>query len=190
MHENEVEVNEEIVKALILEQLPAYKDLPVERVHSTGTVNAIFKLGDELCVRLPTLEWANESLHVEYKVLPIISKNVSLKIPEVIEKGKPSYSFPLEFFNRVYHNHTRKLHTYEYDYLRIGYPEISREKTQVVEQSLAFKNILCLDNGMKHPSIQNENLGQTRRWFFCLMGSALRCGGGNTRRRGSLSCSC
>ena len=97
MHEDEIEVNEEIVKALIAEQFPSYKDLPVKRIHTKGTVNAIFKLGDELCVRMPILDWANDALHVEYRVLPIISKNVSLSVPEVIEKGKPNNSFPFDW---------------------------------------------------------------------------------------------
>lgn len=94
MHNNEIEVTDEIVRTLINEQFPAYKDLSIERVISTGTVNAIFRLGEEFCVRLPILNSANDSLHVEFKILPVISKKVSLNIPEVIEKGKPNSVFP------------------------------------------------------------------------------------------------
>ena len=92
---HEIEVNEEIVNKLIWEQFPVYKNMPLQRVHSMGTVNAIYRLGDELCVRLPLLDLPNRTLHNELKVLPIISKNVTMNVPEIIEMGKPSDLYPL-----------------------------------------------------------------------------------------------
>lgn len=97
MHADEVEVNEEVVKRLISEQFPQFAGLPVIKVDSTGTVNAIFRLGEKYCVRLPRLSWAVESLRREWDLLPIISKNVTTTVPEVIGKGRPNADYPFSW---------------------------------------------------------------------------------------------
>jgi len=97
MHRDELEINEATVKRLIAEQFPRFSYLPIRKVHSTGTVNAIFRLGEAYCVRLPRLAWANESLHNEWKVLPVLLNNVTLTIPRVVGKGKPNAEYPLDW---------------------------------------------------------------------------------------------
>ena len=94
MHDGELNINEKIVKQLINEQFPQYSGLPVCKVNSTGTVNAIYKLGEDYCIRLPRLDWAEESLKNEWITLPVISKNVSLAVPQIIEKGSPHTDYP------------------------------------------------------------------------------------------------
>ena len=74
MHEDEIEINEKIVKRLIDGQFSQFKDLPINKVNSMGTVNAIYKLGEEYCVRLPRLSWAGESLRREIQILPVLAK--------------------------------------------------------------------------------------------------------------------
>ena len=97
MHEDEIEINENIVKQLINEQFSQYKDLPIYKINSMGTVNAIYRLGDEYSVRLPRISWAVESLFREIQILPVIAKKVTLTIPEVIEKGEPTDKYPFNW---------------------------------------------------------------------------------------------
>jgi aminoglycoside phosphotransferase (APT) family kinase protein len=97
MHKDEISINDAIVKKLISSQFPKFNDLPVQKVSSMGTVNAIYRLGEELCIRLPRLGWAEKSLNNEWKVLPLICKSVSLAVPEPVEKGKPNADYPLEW---------------------------------------------------------------------------------------------
>jgi len=97
MHKDQVQITDKLVKSLVLQQFPQYKSLPLQKVNSTGTVNAIYKLGDELCIRLPMTAWANDSLQTEFNVLPIISKSVSITVPNIIEKGHPSSDFPFNW---------------------------------------------------------------------------------------------
>ncbi len=52
MHEGEVHIDDELVERLVAAQFPWLADLPISAVQLTGTVNAIYRLGDHLCARL------------------------------------------------------------------------------------------------------------------------------------------
>ena len=56
LHPDEVDTDAALVGRLLADQFPALAGLPVQAFRSTGTVNAIYRLGDELYVRLPRLE--------------------------------------------------------------------------------------------------------------------------------------
>jgi aminoglycoside phosphotransferase (APT) family kinase protein len=59
MHDGEVDIDAGLVGRLVAAQFPALGGLPVRAVQSTGTVNAIYRLGDHLYARLPRLpSWA------------------------------------------------------------------------------------------------------------------------------------
>lgn len=62
MHENELEINEQLVQILLKNQCPHWADLPLESVKSSGTDNALFRLGSEHVVRLPRIHWATEGI--------------------------------------------------------------------------------------------------------------------------------
>jgi len=49
MRENEIKINDEIVKSLIREQFPQFENLYIKRVRSMGTVNAVYRLG-KICM--------------------------------------------------------------------------------------------------------------------------------------------
>ena len=53
MHADEIEIHAGLVGRLVAAQFPRLTDLPIRAVQSTGTVNAIYRLGDHLYVRLP-----------------------------------------------------------------------------------------------------------------------------------------
>jgi len=52
MHADEVEIDEALVRLLLGEQFPEWVDRPLHRVEPEGTDNAIFRLGEDLSVRL------------------------------------------------------------------------------------------------------------------------------------------
>jgi hypothetical protein len=52
MHTDELEVTAVLVRQLLREQFPDLSDLLLRRIEPEGTVNSIFRLGDELAVRL------------------------------------------------------------------------------------------------------------------------------------------
>jgi aminoglycoside phosphotransferase (APT) family kinase protein len=53
IHEDEVDTDADFVRSLLVNQHPQWADLPIERVSSAGTDNAMYRLGDDLAVRLP-----------------------------------------------------------------------------------------------------------------------------------------
>lgn len=55
MHDNEIDIDESLVRQLLKEQFPQWTNLPITPVHSAGTDNAIYRLGSDKCVRLPRL---------------------------------------------------------------------------------------------------------------------------------------
>ena len=70
MHADEVDTDASLVRRLLVAQFPRWADLPIERVESAGTDNAIYRLGDDMSVRLPRIEWAKEQIDKERHWLP------------------------------------------------------------------------------------------------------------------------
>jgi aminoglycoside phosphotransferase (APT) family kinase protein len=52
LHADQIELDVPVVAALVAEQCPEFAGLPLRQVASGGTDNAVFRLGDELAVRL------------------------------------------------------------------------------------------------------------------------------------------
>lgn len=94
MHADEVDTDVALVRRLLTAQFPRWADLPIERVDSAGTVNAIYRLGDDMAVRLPRVErWAGD-LEREYEWLPKLASSLPLAVPEPIAKGSPGEAYP------------------------------------------------------------------------------------------------
>jgi aminoglycoside phosphotransferase (APT) family kinase protein len=94
LHEQEVDIDDDLVRELVGGQFPDWCDLPIEAVPSTGTVNAIFRLGVDLCVRMPRVErWAAD-LEKELEWLPKIAPRLSLAVPEPVAQGVPGSGYP------------------------------------------------------------------------------------------------
>ena len=94
MHVDEMTINIPLVRRLLAEQYPHLADLEIVAIHSTGTVNVIFRLGNKFTVRLPRLEKYAESLDTECTWLPRLAPTLSLEIPKPIACGKPTDWYP------------------------------------------------------------------------------------------------
>jgi aminoglycoside phosphotransferase (APT) family kinase protein len=53
MHANQLAVSVETVRKLVNEQFPEWRGLPIWKVTSQGTVNALFRIGDTFLARFP-----------------------------------------------------------------------------------------------------------------------------------------
>ena len=103
MHDGEIDIDLPLVKRLLAGQFPRLADRPLTLVRSTGTVNAVYRLGDDLCVRLPRVsDWAGSLLR-EWTWLPKLAPLVSLHIPKPVELGKPAdrYPFPWAIYDWI-----------------------------------------------------------------------------------------
>ncbi len=86
MHAEEVDVDvdDHLVRDLIAEQFPEYADLPLWRAPSTGTDNAIYRLGPHLGLRLPRIQWAVQQIGKENEWLPRLARHLPAAVPEPV----------------------------------------------------------------------------------------------------------
>ena len=94
MHIDELEIDEALVRRLLVEQFPAWVELPLSRVEPAGTVNAIFRLGDELSVRLARREGPTTPAGDELDWLPKLAPQLPLEIPVPVAQGRPTGEYP------------------------------------------------------------------------------------------------
>ena len=56
MHADEVDTDSSLVRRLLAAQFPQWADLPIEPVEPRGTDDALYRLGNDMVVRLPRRE--------------------------------------------------------------------------------------------------------------------------------------
>jgi aminoglycoside phosphotransferase (APT) family kinase protein len=94
MHAGELDINAALIRRLLAGQFPQLADHSLRVVRSMGTVNAIFRLGDDLCVRLPRVERWAEGIMKEWEWLPKLAPQLSLSIPKPLYLGVPAEGYP------------------------------------------------------------------------------------------------
>ncbi|MEV6327390.1 aminoglycoside phosphotransferase family protein [Streptomyces sp. NPDC051909] len=94
MAHTEIEITAELIRDLLREQHPDLADRPV-RLGARGWDNQLWRLGDDLAVRLP---WATESadglLRKEHAWLPELAPGLPLPVPVPQRLGEPSGRYP------------------------------------------------------------------------------------------------
>lgn len=94
MHANELEIDERLVRRLLAEQFPAWGSLPLRRVAPSGTDHAIFRLGDELSVRLPRIDGPLAPGGKEIVWLPKLAPLLPVDLPVPVAQGRPGEGYP------------------------------------------------------------------------------------------------
>lgn len=98
MHDAELDLSAALVRDLVRQQHPRLLAEPITRVASHGTVNAMFRLGDDLVCRLPLVVLdegaAIEAVDAEIEAARIFSA-VDVATPEFVVRGEPSAAYPM-----------------------------------------------------------------------------------------------
>ena len=96
MHEDEVRATPELVERLVAEQCPQWADLPVTTLPADveGTDNMLFRLGDELVVRLPKIDWAQDQAESDACWLPRLAPHLPAAVPVPVHLGRASDDYP------------------------------------------------------------------------------------------------
>jgi aminoglycoside phosphotransferase (APT) family kinase protein len=94
MHADEWDVDADLVRRLLVTQFPQWSDLSLEPVVSAGTDNALYRLGDDMVVRLPRIQWAVEDVAKELRWLPRLQPLLPVAIPLPVGKGRPGEGYP------------------------------------------------------------------------------------------------
>ncbi len=93
LHADEVAVDEATVRWLIDHQFPEWADLPLTPA-GHGTDNRMFRLGDDLVVRLPRKPTTAADVATEQRWLPLLAPNLPLAVPEPVALGRPGAGYP------------------------------------------------------------------------------------------------
>lgn len=94
LHEDEIAVAPGLVAGLLAEQFPDLAHLTPVEVDEQGSSNAVYRLGDHLCTRLPRAERFVHDLERERRWLAHLAPHASLAIPEVVAVGHPGPAYP------------------------------------------------------------------------------------------------
>ena len=94
IHPDEFLVDHALVSRLVADQFPQWQHLPIVPVPYSGTDNAIFRLGDDMVLRLPRIHWATAQVHKEHTWLPVLAPRLPLRVPAPLRKGAPGFGYP------------------------------------------------------------------------------------------------
>jgi aminoglycoside phosphotransferase (APT) family kinase protein len=95
MHADEIDTDADLVRRLLAAQFPQWADLPIERVESSGTDNAMYRLGADLAVRLPRTPRNADHLGREQHWQSALAPQLPVPVPVPIVRGEPGAGFPL-----------------------------------------------------------------------------------------------
>lgn len=99
MHSDELVVPAEVVKLLVAEQFPAWARLPIQDLGTPGTVNSLFRVGNDLTARFP-LQGTDAAatrlyLQAEADAARELHGRSPVPTPEPVAIGEPGHGYPL-----------------------------------------------------------------------------------------------
>jgi aminoglycoside phosphotransferase (APT) family kinase protein len=93
LHSDEIPIDAALVRELVSRAMPAYADAPVRRLASSGSTNALFRLGDDLLVRLPRQPGGSATISKEATWLPVLGPLLPVSVPDVVAVFEPDRDY-------------------------------------------------------------------------------------------------
>lgn len=97
MHPDQIPTDAALVRRLLAGQFPLWAELPIEPVTSSGTDHDIYRVGDDLSVRLPRIAWATGQAAKEAVWLPRLAPHLPLAVPVQLAMGHPAEGYPFDW---------------------------------------------------------------------------------------------
>ncbi len=97
MHADEFDIDEALATRLVARQFPQWADLPLRPVSSAGTDNALYRLGDDMVIRLPRIAGVDAAIEKECESLPRLAPLLPVTIPVPLATGAPMESYPWQW---------------------------------------------------------------------------------------------
>jgi len=94
LHDDEIPIDTGLVRALVDQAMPHCAGLPVRRLESSGSSNALFRLGEDLLVRLPRQPGGSAAIAKEARWLPVLGRLLPVGVPEVVAVFEPGCDYP------------------------------------------------------------------------------------------------
>ena len=94
LHDDELAIDEPLVRTLLAASFPSYARRPLRRLDASGSSNALFRLGDDLLVRLPRQPGGTSAIESEQRWLPHVAASLPVPVPEIVGVGEPDFGYP------------------------------------------------------------------------------------------------
>jgi aminoglycoside phosphotransferase (APT) family kinase protein len=89
-----MDVSARLVRRLVAAQFPRWAGRPLAPAGSAGWDNVIYRLGDDLAVRLPRRALGAAHAEREHRWLPWLAPHLPLPVPVPLGKGAPGEGYP------------------------------------------------------------------------------------------------
>jgi aminoglycoside phosphotransferase (APT) family kinase protein len=93
-HDDEFPIDEPLVRRLLRAQFPMWAELPLRLLEPQGTDHTIYRLGEELVVRLPIREHSTKQALREAVSVPFLAPQVPFELPLPVATGEPGQGYP------------------------------------------------------------------------------------------------
>ncbi|MDX6357730.1 MAG: hypothetical protein QOH37_784, partial [Nocardioidaceae bacterium] len=94
LHDDELPIDERLVRSLLGTLPTSYDALPLRRLDSSGSSNTLFRLGDDLLVRLPRQPGGTATIEKEQRWLSYVAPALPVAVPQVVAVGEPGFGYP------------------------------------------------------------------------------------------------
>jgi aminoglycoside phosphotransferase (APT) family kinase protein len=106
MHASQIPITTRLVRELVDHQFPQWRGLDVRLLESTGTMHAIFRIGEELCARFPLqrtdVDEMREILEREATAARALVEVSPIPTPVPVALGRPGSGYPLPWSVQTY----------------------------------------------------------------------------------------
>ncbi|HUC27382.1 MAG TPA: aminoglycoside phosphotransferase family protein [Streptosporangiaceae bacterium] len=94
LHTDELDISTELAARLIAEQAPRWAQLPVQAGTAAGTECVLYRLGDELVIRMPRRAGERLDAFLTQGILARLAPLLPVPIPELVAEGQPTADYP------------------------------------------------------------------------------------------------
>jgi aminoglycoside phosphotransferase (APT) family kinase protein len=94
MHVDEIMTDVELIRRLMAAQFSKWAELEITPVLSSGTDNAMYRLGDDMVVRMPRRPGMEDVVEREQRWLPLLASHLPVAIPVPLGMGQPGEGYP------------------------------------------------------------------------------------------------
>src|SRR5271154_1584759 len=93
-HSGEIDISADLAGTLIADQFPRWAGMPIRPVTKSGTECVLYRLGDELVIRLPRRPGKSLGAILDQGMLPRLAPLLPVPIPALIARGRATSDYP------------------------------------------------------------------------------------------------
>jgi hypothetical protein len=94
LHAGEIDISTNLAVELIADQFPQWAGLPIRPVASAGTECVLYRLGEDLVIRLPRRPDESLDSLLTGGVLAKLAPFLPVLVPELMAQGQPTADYP------------------------------------------------------------------------------------------------